>query len=468
MPDGDFDAQYAEVADEPRTSVGPLFEFGGTFDEKLADLCQDIVEEYEKSRPNYVPNIEDGEVQPPGGTLEDPESGGPYGKPSYAAEIRQLALEEFPVFFDAAAIDRFTEIAGSLRSAAVAIDHAKDEGSLVHLQSLMTHWTGPTASNFGTYLDDLETRIVHQLAFVGDVGAAAAHFEELMKRMRVDAYGLAKNLMVKVDPPSNDAAILTNALLVAGVIAAGFATFGGGAIVGVAGWATVAEFGILGVGSVVQVQQSLQTDEEGDREISGEDEEEYIPSCRRRIEEILTTGQTKAELVMGALEADMAHVGFQELIPSRLEIIGERRYDEDKMTLAHGFEVGQVAELRRAGTETMPVMAQYFEQARESVSQLGAMFTDGVGQSVVAGSYPPVFARAANALEEAFTKMRDDLYRSGQALTAIADNYARTEEQYEEMWQYYKELLNDTDGGIDDKYKPRARSKPEGTPVPAE
>lgn len=475
MPDGDFDAQYEEVADEPRTSIGPLFESGGTFDEKLADLCQDIVEEYGRLTPTL--DSEGNLEAKPQGTLEDPAPGGPFQRASYAAEINQLALEEFPVFFDAANIDRFAEISSSLKSAADAIVVAENDGALGHLQSLLTDWEGPTASNFGTYLDHLGTTMVHQLAFVGDVGAATTHFEELMKRMRVDAYGLANNLMAKVSPPhSDDAAKITNALMVMGLIAAGVATFGTGALVGVAGAAAVSEFAIAGTAGVVQIQQSLQHDEVGDREIQGEDEEEYIPSCRERIEEILTTGQNKADLVMGALQADMSNPDFRQLFLSRPEIIGMKQYDEDRMTLTDGFRVGRVAELRRAGTVTMPSMAQYFEDARRSVSQLAGMFEDGVGQSVVAGAKTHTFALAVSALEEAFTHLRDDLYNSGRALTAIADNYARTEEQHADMMRYFNGLLDDPGMEHRETYQPRAEGKRQAppressrlTPVPGE
>ncbi len=265
MPSGDFDTQYAEVADEPRTSIGPLFEFGGTFDEKLADLCQDIVVEYDKSRLTYAPEGITGES--PGDTLEDPAQGGPFSKQSYAAEIRQLALEEFPVFFEAANIDRFAEISSSLKAAADSIVAAKGDTALGHLQGL--------ADRLGR-ADRRQLRDVSrpprddggvQLAFVGDVGAASVHFETLMKRLRVDAYGLATNLMAKVDPPSaGGATTVTNALLVMGLIAAGVATFGTGALVGVAGVVAVSEFAIAGTAGVVQIQQGLQMDEEGDRE----------------------------------------------------------------------------------------------------------------------------------------------------------------------------------------------------------
>lgn len=440
MPNGDFDAQYAEVADEPRTSIGPLFESGGTFDEKLADLCQDIVEEYGKQTLTTTP---EGELEAePRGTLEDPASRGPYARPSYAEEISTLALEEFPVFFDAANIDRFSEISSSLDSAAGSIRMADGYGAFEHLQALMTDWEGPTAGNFGTYLDHLGTTMEFQLAFVGDLGATAAHFEMLMKRMRVDAYGLATNLMAKVDPPQ-DYTDLHNVLMVAGLVAAGAAMFVGGPVGIAAGAAAAAEFSTAAISGVVQVQESLESDEEGDREIHGKWEPEYIPSCRERIEEILTTGQTKADLVMGALQDDMGHPDFQQLFLSRPEIVGARKYDEDKMTLIDGFRVSRVAELRRAGDVTMPVMAQYFEDARQSVSQLAGMFADGVGQSVVAGSKTHIFARAATVLEEAFTHLRDDLYESGLALTAIADNYARAEDQHEEMMRYCTDLLND-------------------------
>lgn len=456
MPNGDFDAQYAEVADEPR-SPGPFFQTGGTFDEKLADLCQDIVEEYGKK--SLTLNSEGEVEETPKGTLEDPAYGGPYQRSSYAAEISQLALEEFPVFFDAATIDRFSEISGALRSAADSVAAAKGDTAIGHLQSLLSDWEGSAAFNFKSYVRDLGNTMGVQLAFVGDVGAAVAHFEVLMKRMRVDAYGLANNLMAKVDPPSSDAAILNNALLIAGLITAGVATFATGGLAGVAGAVAVSQFAIEATAGVVQIQQSLQEDEEGDREIHGKDEEEYIPSCRERIEEILTTGQGKAELVMGALQSDMSNPDTQQLFMPRPEIVGMTKYDEDRMTLVDGFRVGRVAELRSAGTVTMPSMAQYFEDARESVSQLTGMFTDGVGQSVVASTKTHIFAMAANLLEEAFTHLRDDLYKSGQALTAIADNYARTEEQYEEMWQVYKELLNDPGVQRREKYRPQAEDK---------
>ncbi|RZS33986.1 hypothetical protein EV193_110136 [Herbihabitans rhizosphaerae] len=445
MSNADFDAQYAEVADEPRS--GPIDKFmhlGGTFDEKLADLCQNIYERYE------------GKLTP----LEKAAGGG-YGNDQlrefrlgdYLDDMRKLTLEEFPVFFDAASFDRFADITTSLDLAVSKINEARGYEGIGDLQSLFQHWEGTAADHFSDSLKPLGTAMRYQIAFAGEIGAASAHYEHLMKSMRVDAYGLAKNLMAKVDPPDSGSGLET-ALLVAGLIAGGAALFASGPLAGVAGAVAVGEWGIAATSGLLQVQ-ALDKDEVGDRAIIGGHPREYIPSCETRIEEILGTGAKKGETVMHALAADMKHKDMDFLFLPRTELRGMTEPDNRRFKASEGYKVDQVADLRKAGVATLPTMAQYFEEARKAVEDLSVHFFDGIGQSAVANQQRNTFLHAATTLGDSFTRTRDYLYEAGVAMTHIADNYSRMEGRHAEMITKYKTKMDNPDVTAPyDRYKP--------------
>ena len=438
--DDDFEAQYAKVADDAGGSpaFGPLFG-PRTFDEKLTDLCYDIMEAYEEGSTGLSDMFRE---------WED--------------ELRKVTLEEFPVFHDAASIDYFGRIMLSLESAAACIRDVKDYG-LADLISLFQHWEGTAADNFADNLKILESTIGYQLGFVGDVGATATHFEELMKRTRVDSYGLAEELMSKVDPPSSGSDLST-VLLVAGLIAAGVATFGAGPLVGVAGAAAAIEFGTGAMDGVLQVQNGLTTDEVGDRSIRGDNPDVYVPSCQERIDEIRTTGILKAETVMGALADDMKSPDIKYLYWPRSEVIGMTKPDNGRFRSSDGFRVDRVADLRKAGDGTLPVMAQSFEEASKSVELLTNYFSAGIGNSVVGTTGRNTFYDAADVLMESFTQTRDALYEAGVALTDIADNYARAEARHTEMMEAFQRKMDNSDMG---KRFPKYKPAPEAEQPPS-
>lgn len=435
------------------------------FENDMTDLCFDIIDAaYDTDNAYYAtyPDLLDGIYAAPADYLANIIAPTPYDFDNdqfhharFRRDIGDLGQVELPVFLDLAEPDKFVEAVTRLRRASRSLDEASGYSGFAELITLMDKWQGEAAYNFQRdVIPKFGVSVVHQLVFIDELIAVALCLHEVIERGRGDALGLAQDLKDKVEVDTT-AIPLETVLWVAGSIAAGIATFGASAPATAAVVAGRIGFGIGIANGTLGAVRALSGGRTGDRAISGDTAYEFIPSCREQIERIIDKGNTEVETVMDALNRDLSGGGVDQLCISRPKILDGAAFElVDAAQRSEGYQVECLADLRFAGTVTLPTMAEYFNSAYGDVLNLSDLFDTAIGYAVVASTSRHILRTAIDTLAEAFEDTRDYLYRAGVTLTAIADEYFDREDLNQAMMESFARQLDEVDTEEFPRYTP--------------
>jgi hypothetical protein len=440
------------------------------FEDKLVDLCYDIVEaSYDTENAYYktFPDSMDGIYAAPKEYVANLDMPTPYdfdneyfSHAKYRQDIARLANGDLTMFLDEADPTRFDEAIERLVRASEHLQLAVGYEGLSALGDVLAGWQGEAAFNFQhDVIPKVGTSVVYQLLMLEELAAVAKCLQEVVLRCRGDGLGLAQDMLNKVS--LDEMKVDWEAVLwVAGSVAAGIATFGAlfpVSVATVAGTASVALSTAAGaIGQVTRLSGS----QAGERAITGETAYGFIPSAIDQVQNVFGKGIDEVESVMNALKGDLDSDEIDYLAVSKPKVIDgaemnivNAEYEEE------GYFVESVADLRFAGVVTLPVMAEYFDKAYGEVVNLTYPIASGIGKSYVATT--PSMRHLTTAIEvlaDAFKDSRDYLYKAGVALTDIADTYYDNEELQQAVMDNFTAQLAEFDAAAFERYAPGSRS----------
>lgn len=433
------------------------------FEDDLVDLGYDIVEaSYDTENAYYktFPDSIDGIYAAPKEYTENLDMPTPYdfdneyfSHTKYRDDIAQLVNGDLALFLDEADPGQFDEILTRLDTVRTCLDQATGYTGLEELIALLAFWQGEAAYNFQhDVLPKYGVSVVHQMVFVDELAAVAACLKEVILRCRGDGLGLAQDLLDKVTIEERSVD-WEKILWVTGAIAAGIATFGATVTVTSLAVASRVGFALATASAAIGHVQELSGGDTKDRAIKGDTAYDFVPSCTDQVQNVLGTGIDEFEAIMAALRTDLDSDGIDDMLMSKPKVIdGAEMNIVDAENAGEGFLVESVADLKFAGTVTLPVMAAYFDTAYGEVAHLKSLFDGGLGRSYVTTPTIRHLATAVEVLSDAFKDTRDYLYRAGVALTDIADTYFEVEEERQAMMDNFTRQLEEFDADTFPRY----------------
>lgn len=351
----------------------------------------------------------------------------------YRVDVGEL-VDELGTFVDTGEPDAFDAIIEQLTVVGGYLEQAQNDYFMSALLDILNGWSGGAADQFrDRVLAGFNSALWHQAKFVEEIARAVWCYARLVERGRGDALGLAQDLKTKVKPEGGLS--LGTVLWVIGSIAAGVATFGSattftwaGAIAYSAGVSEKVFNGIASAGT-----------DDGDRAIEGVVAEEFIPSCRTRIQEVIRAGVDTSDALMAALKTDLADDALPKLRMDRPELMHAENLSDlgaadDTLINDEGtgntsddhIKVPRLIDLIYAGDVLLPAMASFFDVAHSNIVDVCELVDAAIGESPMVSSRH-VLAEAVAVIADAMKDARDFLYWSGEALSTAAKTYAEIE-----------------------------------------
>lgn len=287
-----------------------------------------------------------------------------------------------------------------------------------------------------------------------EIGVAALAYQAIVVMVKADVLGLADQLRDRVDPGSSPFSF-GDVLFVVSAVAAGIGAVAGGPI-GVIGW--LASTSLAVKDKLFQgIEKSGARPGTGDRRISGSLADDFIGSTHTQSFMIKTSTFAQEAIVAGALAGDLADVAASDLRLPNPALAGIDKVDDlgRHPDSATGFSIDDIANLKKSGEYLLPMTARRLHDAHLKLAEVRGRFRAGVGSGELVGASLHVVEGVIDALDTAFTELRDQLYESGMALSAAADDYFTTDEQRAELFRVFSGAIDGLDGK---RYMPITRS----------